>query len=160
MGCKCKISIEINSNVSKMIQANSLLFNFQMKSPCYLVTLSLESSDFQTFLKQCQFSAFGALIFYRKYVLLQCRKKIYWFQTKSYFEIYWSDLSDLSHVAAKLFLFCMVDGWMTCDFTSFSTVFQSYQDDGQMIMKGCVQWNPFMVEKISPSGGIDPGTFR
>ena len=39
-------------NVSKMIQANSLLFNFQMKSPCYLVTLSLESSDFKTFLKQ------------------------------------------------------------------------------------------------------------
>ena len=36
-----------------------------------------------------------------------------------------------------------LDGWMTCDFTSFSTVFQSYQDDGQMIMKGCVQWNPF-----------------
>ena len=31
---------------------------------------------------------------------------------------------------------------MTCDFTSFSTVFQSYQDDGQMIMKGCVQWSP------------------
>ena len=35
-----------------------------------------------------------------------------------------------------------MDGWMTCDFTSFSTVFQSYQDDGQMIMKGCVQWDP------------------
>ena len=32
------------------------------------------------------------------------------------------------------------DGWMICDFTSFSTVFQ---DDGQMIMKSCVQWNPF-----------------
>ena len=47
-----KVSVEINSNVSKMIQANSLLFNFQMKSPCYLVTLSLESSDFQIFLKQ------------------------------------------------------------------------------------------------------------
>ena len=29
---------------------------------------------------------------------------------------------------------------MTCDFTSFSTVFQSYQDDGRLIMKGCVQW--------------------
>ena len=28
------------------------------------------------------------------------------------------------------------DGWMTCDFTSFSTVFQSCQEDGQMIMKG------------------------
>ena len=29
-----------NSNVSKMIKANSLLLNCQMKSPCYLVTLS------------------------------------------------------------------------------------------------------------------------
>ena len=26
-------------------------------------------------------------------------------------------------------------------FTSFTTVVQSYQDDGRMIMKGCVQWN-------------------
>ena len=51
------------SNVSKMIQANSLLLNFQMKSPCYLVTLSLESSDFQTFLKQYVILVpFGALI--------------------------------------------------------------------------------------------------
>ena len=33
-------------------------------------------------------------------------------------------------------------GWMICNFTSFSTVFQSYQDDGQMVIKGCVQWNP------------------
>ena len=32
------------------------------------------------------------------------------------------------------------DGWMTCNFTSFLTVFQSYQDDVWMIMKGCVQW--------------------
>ena len=34
-----------------------------------------------------------------------------------------------------------MDGWMTCDFTSFLTVFQSYQDDVLMMMKGCVQWN-------------------
>ena len=34
-----------------------------------------------------------------------------------------------------------MDGWMTCDFTFFLTVFQSYQDDVRMIMKGCVQWN-------------------
>ena len=34
-----------------------------MKSPCYLVTLSLESSDFQTFLKQYVILVpFGALI--------------------------------------------------------------------------------------------------
>ena len=46
-----------------MIQANSLLPNFQMKSPCYLVTLSLESSAFQTFLKQYVILVpFGALI--------------------------------------------------------------------------------------------------
>ena len=36
----------------------------------------------------------------------------------------------------------MMDGWMTCNFMSVSTVFQSYGDDGQMIMKGCVQRNP------------------
>ena len=35
-----------------------------------------------------------------------------------------------------------VDVWMTCDFTSLSTVFQSYQDDERLIMKSCVQWNP------------------
>ena len=35
-----------------------------------------------------------------------------------------------------------MDGWMTCDFKSFSTVFQSYQDNGWMMTKSCVQWNP------------------
>ena len=35
-----------------------------------------------------------------------------------------------------------MDGWTACDFTSFSTVFQSYQDDEKLIMKGCVQRNP------------------
>ena len=34
-----------------------------------------------------------------------------------------------------------MNGWMTCDFKSFLTVFQSYQDDVWMMMKGCVQWN-------------------
>ena len=31
------------------------------------------------------------------------------------------------------------DGWMTCDFTSSSTVFQSYQDDGRVKMTGFMQ---------------------
>ena len=32
-----------------------------------------------------------------------------------------------------------IDGWMDdCDFMSFSTVFQTYQDDWSLIMKGCV----------------------
>ena len=30
---------------------------------------------------------------------------------------------------------------MTCDFTSFLTVFQSYQGNVKVIMQGCVQWN-------------------
>ena len=30
-----------------------------------------------------------------------------------------------------------MDGWLTCDCTSYSTIFQSYQDDGRLIMKGC-----------------------
>ena len=46
---------------------------------------------------------------------------------------------------------------MTCDLTSFSTVFQSYRDDERLIMKRCVQLNSFTVEKISPrdSGPLD-----
>ena len=35
-----------------------------------------------------------------------------------------------------------IDGWMTCDFMSFSTVFQLYEDDGRVIQTGSVQWNP------------------
>ena len=41
---------------------------------------------------------------------------------------------------------------MTCNFTSFLTVFQSYQDDVWMIMKGCVQWNSvYGWEDFTPS---------
>ena len=57
----------------------------------------------------------------------------------------------------------MFDGWMTCDFMSISTVFQSYQDDGQVIMKGCVQWNPVYVRKdphLSPQAGLELTTAR
>ena len=46
-----------------------------------------------------------------------------------------------------------MDGWMICDFTSFLTVFQSYQDDVRMIMNG----TPFTVEKISPRVRIELG---
>ena len=40
-----------------------------------------------------------------------------------------------------MFSIILKDGWMTCDFISFSRIFQSYQNDSWMIMKGCVQWN-------------------
>ena len=43
-------------------------------------------------------------------------------------------------------------GWMDdFDFMSFSTVFQSYQDNGQVI-KGCMQWNPVYDLKNPASG--------
>ena len=49
------------------------------------------------------------------------------------------------------------DGWMTCDFTSFSTVFQSYQDNRQMIMKICVQWIPVELGRVRLERGTNPG---
>ena len=52
-----------------------------------------------------------------------------------------------------------MDGWMNCDFTSFSTLFQSYQDDGRMIMIVC-NGTPFTVEQISPRAGLELGTAR
>ena len=60
------------------------------------------------------------------------------------------DYLQLNNLAVERFFFHSLkrnkipesDGWMKWDFTSFSTVFQSYQDDGGIIMKGCVQWNP------------------
>ena len=38
------------------------------------------------------------------------------------------------------------------NFSSFSTVFQQYQDSGWMIVKGCVQENAFTIEKIFAYG--------
>ena len=49
-----------------------------------------------------------------------------------------------------------MDGLITCCFTTFSTVFQSYQDDECVIMKGCVQWNLFTIERIFSSDGVNP----
>ena len=38
-------------------------------------------------------------------------------------------------------------GWLTGAFTSVLTVFQSYQEDRRVMMKGCVQWVLFTLEK-------------
>ena len=46
---------------------------------------------------------------------------------------------------------------MICDFMSFSTVFQSYQDAGRLIMKAVCNGAPFTVENISPRAGIELG---
>ena len=50
----------------------------------------------------------------------------------------------------KFSMLSKMDGGMICDFTSFSTVFQLYQDDGRMIMKGLCNRTPCTVEKILP----------
>ena len=52
----------------------------------------------------------------------------------------------------------MAFGWMACDFTSFSTVFQSYQDDNEKLYAVeprlrlgifCLEWgwNPGQLEQ-------------
>ena len=40
-------------------------------------------------------------------------------------------------------------GWISCGFTSLSTVFQSYKDDGRVSMKGTLQWSAVYVRKES-----------
>ena len=49
---------------------------------------------------------------------------------------------------------------MTCNFTSFITVFSSYEDDGWMIMKGCVQWDCLWWKRSLPQSGFKHGTTR
>ena len=46
---------------------------------------------------------------------------------------------------------------MTCDFTSFSIVFKSSQDEGRLIMKDMCNGALFTVEKISPRAGTELG---
>ena len=51
-----------------------------------------------------------------------------------------------------------MNGVMACNFTSFSTVFQSYQDDVRVMMKGCVQWNLVYGWKVFRlKRGLNPG---
>ena len=46
---------------------------------------------------------------------------------------------------------------MTYYFTSFATVYQSYQDSGQVIMKVCLQWNPpFGLKRSLTQMGLNP----
>ena len=49
---------------------------------------------------------------------------------------------------------------MSCDFTSFSKVFQSYQGDGRMILKGLCNGTPFTVTNVSHRAGLELTTDR
>ena len=49
---------------------------------------------------------------------------------------------------------------MTYDYTSFSTAFQSYQDDGQMIMKGYAMEPCLQLKRSLPQAGLYPRTAR
>ena len=49
------------------------------------------------------------------------------------------------------------DGWMTCKLTSFSTVSQSYQDDGRMIIKVCSVAPCLRLRRCRLERGLNPG---
>ena len=54
---------------------------------------------------------------------------------------------------------------MTCDFTSFSTIFQLYKDDGKLVMKGCAQLNLTVraglePEKTRSAGKLNPLNYK
>ena len=53
----------------------------------------------------------------------------------------------------KNFCFCM-DEWITFDFTSFLIVYQSYQNDGYVIMKGCMRMEPRLRLKNIPTSSV------
>ena len=44
------------------------------------------------------------------------------------------------------------NGWMICNFTTFSTIFQSYWDNGRVVMKGCLKFTLFTIETFSVTG--------
>ena len=49
---------------------------------------------------------------------------------------------------------------MTCDFTSFSIVFQSYHDNGWVIINDWVQWNSvYSLEDFASNGVSNSGPF-
>ena len=56
----------------------------------------------------------------------------------------------------------LMNGCMTCDFTSFSTAFQSYRDSGGiegrwvMIIRLCA----IELERSLPAEGLEPGTTK
>ena len=74
------------------------------------------------------------------------QKVIFLLTLNQFYILLWIDSKCLS-------FFYLMDGWVTCGFTSFSTVFQSYQDDGKLIMKDCVQWNSVFGGKDFASRG-------
>ena len=52
-----------------------------------------------------------------------------------------------------------MDGWMSYGYTSLSTVFHSYQDDGRVnIKKLCAMKRRLGSEIISPPAGLEPET--
>ena len=54
------------------------------------------------------------------------------------------------------------DRWMACDFTftSFSIEFQSYQDDGCVMMKDCGMGPGLQSERCPQQAGLKPRTAR
>ena len=47
---------------------------------------------------------------------------------------------------------------MTRDFKSFSTVFQSYKDDGRMLIKDCALESRLRLRSFRPRAGLELGS--
>ena len=59
-------------------------------------------------------------------------------ESKNYFTAITYTIQGYVTEKSPLHKLVQMDGWMTCDFTSVSTVFQLYQDDERLIIKGCL----------------------
>ena len=56
-------------------------------------------------------------------------------------------------------IFLSTDGWLMRFYVFLSEV-HPYRDDGKVIMKGCVQWNPwkeFHLKLVRSPGRLSPG---
>ena len=59
--------------------------------------------------------------------------------------------------SSRINLQLAMNGWIIYQFTSLSTVFQSCQDDGRVMVKGFVQWDlVYGCEDFRLEGGLEP----
>ena len=75
-----------------------------------------------------------------------------WRAAKWIIRFCWKSAFEISVIVLNRWL----DDRVISDFTSFSIVSQSCQEDGWVIMKDCVQWNPVYDLKIPASSGAWP----
>ena len=100
---------------------------------------------------------FTSVLFMRRYPAGTCQNDVVLTSVRRHYVV----STAIQHHIIVMCLQGRLYGWIICDLTSFSTVFQSYQDDRWMIMKRCVQWKPvygwkdFFFKRVSNQGPLD-----